>query len=136
MDSRQSGSPGLIESSSAQRAKSRTGQLALSAPRAKAPGFSMSQTGMTIAFDEGTLDQLADRLAARLAGYLAAPPQSDQWLDAKAAAEYLGMTVAALHKHTASNAIPFSQSGPNAKLYFQRSQLDAWRLRRSQGSSS
>jgi hypothetical protein len=54
-------------------------------------------------------------------------------MDSKQAADYLGMSVPALHKLTAADAIPHAQTGPNAKLYFQRSQLDRWRLEDAQG---
>jgi excisionase family DNA binding protein len=52
---------------------------------------------------------------------------SDGWLDAAGAAEYLGMPRTALHKLTAARSIPFEQEGAGCKLYFKRSDLDAWR---------
>jgi hypothetical protein len=78
--------------------------------------------------DDATLDALADLLAPRLAHQLKpAPAPADGWLDAKEAAEYVGLTPAALHKHTAARTIPFEQDGPGCKLWFRRSELDAWR---------
>ena len=55
-------------------------------------------------------------------------------MDAKAAAAYLSVTVAALHKLSAARQIPFHQEAPACKLWFKRSELDAWR--ESGGSSS
>jgi hypothetical protein len=77
--------------------------------------------------DEDTLDALADRLASRLARRLASPPAPDGWIDAKGAASYLSMSRHAVHKLTAARAIPFEQDAPRCKLWFKRSDLDAWR---------
>jgi excisionase family DNA binding protein len=80
--------------------------------------------------DDRALDALADRLAPRLTERLRVAALSvDGWLDARAAAAYLGITLNALHKMTAARRIPFEQHGPGAKCYFKRSQLDAWRRR-------
>lgn len=62
------------------------------------------------------LDRIDERAAA-----------SGRWLDSRAAAAYLGMSVAALHKHTAARTIPFEQEAPNGKCWFDREALDAWR---------
>jgi excisionase family DNA binding protein len=81
------------------------------------------------------LDELDDRalevLAARLAPFLldrlrpAAP--EDRWLASRDAAEYLGLSLASLHRLTAAGAIPFHQNGPACKLWFRLSELDKWR---------
>ena len=89
-------------------------------------------------FDEATLKQLSKAVASEVVSQLSTPltaqdQHSDRWMDAKQAADYLGMTVTALHKLTAADAIPHTQAAPNAKLYFQRSQLDSWRLENAQG---
>jgi hypothetical protein len=52
----------------------------------------------------------------------------ESWMNAKAAAAYLGSTVTALHKLTAARLIPFHQDGPGCKLWFKRSELDEWRV--------
>jgi excisionase family DNA binding protein len=77
-------------------------------------------------------DQVAERVAERLAA--AAPPSDageptseDEWLDARHAAAYLGVHRDTLRKLAAERAIPSEQDGPNCKLYFRRSALDAWR---------
>ncbi len=71
---------------------------------------------------------MADRLAAA-ANALAAPRSSreDEWLDSRHAAEYLGIHRDTLRKLAAERAIPTEQDGPDCKLYFRRSDLDAWR---------
>jgi excisionase family DNA binding protein len=68
-------------------------------------------------------------LAARLEPYFLPPtvPAEDGWLTTAQAASYLGMSISALHKLTAARLIPFEQSGPGAKCYFRRSDLDEWR---------
>jgi excisionase family DNA binding protein len=72
------------------------------------------------------LEQLAERLAPYLRP-VDPPPVDDGWLTTKTAAAYLGMSVNALHKATAERRIPFSQSGPGARCYFRRADLDDWR---------
>jgi hypothetical protein len=80
------------------------------------------------ALDDRALDALAARLAPRLDPRLrAAAPRADEWLDARRAAAYLGLTLNALHKHTAARTIPFEQNIAGGKLWFKRDQLDAWR---------
>jgi excisionase family DNA binding protein len=53
--------------------------------------------------------------------------QDDEWIDSRHAAEYLGVHRDTLRKLAAERAIPTEQDGPNWKLYFRRSDLDAWR---------
>jgi hypothetical protein len=80
------------------------------------------------ALDDLALDELADRLAPKLAARLAArEPLPGEWLASSKAAAYLDLSVNALHKHTAARAIPFEQDGPGGKMWFKRSELDAWR---------
>jgi Helix-turn-helix domain len=59
------------------------------------------------------------------------PPQSapapGRWMGSAAAADYLGISRNALHKHTSARTIPFEQSGPNGKLWFRAAELDEWR---------
>ncbi len=78
--------------------------------------------GTVIAFDEATLDYLAEALAERMAQRLTGPTetQQDGWIDSKEAAAYLGISRDALAKLTAAETIPFSQDGPGAKTYFKR----------------
>jgi excisionase family DNA binding protein len=79
---------------------------------------------------DALLDQIADRVAARLAGSVpqhSSDPQDDEWLDSRHAADYLGMHRDTLRRLAAERTIPSEQDGPNCKLYFRRSALDAWR---------
>jgi hypothetical protein len=75
--------------------------------------------------DDAALDELAAKLAPRLAARLG--QDGDEWLDAKRTAAYLGMSIHALHRLTAARTIPFHQDHPNARLWFRRSEVDAWR---------
>lgn len=92
--------------------------------------------GLSLVLDDEALDHLADALAARLAARQSRPsdPQSeDRWMGSADAADYLGLSKDALHKLTAREEIPFSQAKPRAKLYFQKSALDHWRLANAVG---
>lgn len=75
------------------------------------------------------IDQVADRVAAAVAQRLdagTADPRPE-WLDSRAAAEYLGLHRDTLRKLAAERAIPAEQDGPGCKLFFRRSDLDEWR---------
>jgi len=83
---------------------------------------------LVASLDDPALDALADRLAPKLAERLVAREQApDEWLTSKQAAAYVGISVNALHKHTSARMIPFVQDGPGCKMWFKRSELDAWR---------
>jgi hypothetical protein len=89
------------------------------------------------ALDDAALGVLADRLAPLLADRLG-EHRGDEWLDARGAARYLGLSLPALHRLTTREArakpggIPAHQDTPGGKLWFLRSELDQWR--RGQGS--
>jgi predicted DNA-binding transcriptional regulator AlpA len=74
---------------------------------------------------------VARRMAAALGPYLPRFEQADHrsgWLDFEGAVAYLGMKRGTLYKHTSARTVPFHQDGPGCKLWFLRSELDAWRL--------
>lgn len=78
--------------------------------------------------DDATLRKLIDRAWPIIAERLpAAAPVPDGWLDSNGAAAYLSLSRHALHKLTAAGDIPHEQDGPGCKLWFKRSDLDAWR---------
>jgi excisionase family DNA binding protein len=79
-------------------------------------------TAVLESFDESALQALAIRLKPYLPR-----EEPDGWLDAAGAAAYLSLPKSTLHKLTAERAIPFAQDGPGCKVYFKRSDLDAWR---------
>jgi excisionase family DNA binding protein len=102
-------------------------EVAVSRSKARAAkGGAVSKLGALLA--DLDPDDLRD-LAQRLAPYLPTPtaPVEDRWLTTREAATYLGMTTTALHKLTASRSVPFEQSGPRARCYFRRADLDEWR---------
>ncbi|MHB1568661.1 MAG: helix-turn-helix domain-containing protein [Solirubrobacteraceae bacterium] len=81
---------------------------------------------------DALIDQIAECVAARLAGdgglsLVSESHDADEWLDSRHAAAYLGIHRDTLRKLAAERAIPAEQDGPNCKLYFRRSDLDAWR---------
>ncbi len=74
------------------------------------------------------LGHLADLVAERLAARLTAPTQDgDDWLDTRAAAAYLGVHRDTIRRLAAERVVPSEQEGPGCKLFFRRSDLDAWR---------
>jgi excisionase family DNA binding protein len=83
--------------------------------------------------ESGLFDELLGRLADLVVGRLAAQTAADSsdhlsvWLDARAAATYLGIHRDTLRKFAAQRAIPAHQDGPGCKLYFRRDELDEWR---------
>jgi excisionase family DNA binding protein len=82
--------------------------------------------------DLSVVDQLVDRLAQRVAALVterlsATDDRANEWFDSRHAADYLGVHRDTLRKLASERAIPSEQDGPGCKLYFKRSDLDAWR---------
>jgi excisionase family DNA binding protein len=75
------------------------------------------------------IGRLAELVAERVAARLAAPRQqhADEWLDTRRAAEYLGIGRDSIRRLAAERSIPTEQAGAGCKLFFRRSDLDAWR---------
>jgi excisionase family DNA binding protein len=77
----------------------------------------------TVALDEATLHRVADLIAERL---MLSPANgaSSPWMPTPLAAEYLSLSVDALHRLSAASAIPHRKQG--GRLLFNRVELDAW----------
>jgi excisionase family DNA binding protein len=91
-------------------------------------GRATDQEGLSGAVVSQLVDRLAERIAFALAERLSADDgDGDDWLDSRHAAEYLGLHRDTLRKLAAERTIPSEQDGPGCKLYFRRSDLDAWR---------
>ena len=79
------------------------------------------------------LDQFVAELAARVAENVVAhlvtqrSEAANDWMDARRAAEYLGIHRDGLRRLAAEGTIPAEQAAPGCKLFFRRSDLDAWR---------
>jgi excisionase family DNA binding protein len=75
------------------------------------------------------LGRIADLVVDRLLERTEAPgtDHASTWLDARGAAEYLGLHRDTLRKLAAQRVIPTHQDGPRCKLYFRRDELDEWR---------
>ena len=69
-------------------------------------------------------DLVVDRLVERTEAHSG---EQAIWLDARSAAEYLGIHRDTLRKLAAQRAIPTHQDGPGCKLYSRRDELDEWR---------
>jgi excisionase family DNA binding protein len=85
------------------------------------------------ASDRALIDQVLGRLADLVVDRLIERTEAHRtndvgaWLDARTAAEYLGVHRDTLRKLAAQRAIPTHQDGPGCKLYFRRDELDEWR---------
>jgi excisionase family DNA binding protein len=78
------------------------------------------------------LAQLAELVAAKVLDRLARQEaDADDWLDTRGASEYLGIHRDSIRRLAAERAIPAEQAGAGCKLFFRRSDLDAWRRRGS-----
>lgn len=75
------------------------------------------------------LDRLVERLAVAVAERLAPEPriEADEWLDSRAAAQYLGIHRDTLRRLAAARQIPAEQDGRGCKLFFRRAELAKWR---------
>ena len=86
------------------------------------------QEGLSAALIGQLVDRLAEGIAFAFFERLGADERDgDDWLDSRRAAEYLGVHRDTLRKLAAERAISSEQNGPGCKLYFRRSDLDAWR---------
>src|SRR5579875_198672 len=96
-----------------------------------APGFPAceNQGSLDIATLDGLLGRLADLVVDRLLERASAPDDEHRrdLMDARAAADYLGIHRDILRKLVAERAVPVHQDGPGCKLYFRRDELDQWR---------
>jgi excisionase family DNA binding protein len=85
------------------------------------------------ASNQALIDQVLGRLAELVVDRLVERTEAHRgndvraWLDARTAAEYLGVHRDTLRKLAAQRAIPTHQDGPRCKLYFRRDELDEWR---------
>ncbi len=73
-----------------------------------------------------TIDSLAEAVAAKVSLLLPARCE-DRWLDSAEASDHLRIPLSQLRKLSAAGSIPAHQDTPGGRLYFLRSELDAWR---------
>ncbi len=94
---------------------------------------SVGTTTVTGESDRALIDQILGRFADLIVDRLMertdaqSSDEASTWLDARGAAEYLGVHRATLRKLAAQRAIPTHQDAPGCKLYFRRDELDEWR---------
>lgn len=93
--------------------------------------YATSPTALRTIGESGVLDalitQIADHVVARLTEQKVAAGTTEEWLDSRHAAEYLGVHRDTLRKLAAERTIPSEQEGPGCKLFFRRAALDTWR---------
>ena len=103
-------------------------------PPAESQSTHQPLPAVALTLDDSTVRRLAHAVALELAELTTAAgiktTAPDGWLDAKAAAAYLGLSSThPLHKLTARREIAFSQDTPRGKAWFRRADLDEYRLR-------
>lgn len=97
----------------------------------KEPPMPKAVGGIDSDLIDRVLARLADLVADRLMERTGTPNQPfGDWMDAREAAEYLGVHRDTLRKLAAERAVPVHQDGPGCKLYFRRDELDDWRRSR------
>ena len=100
-------------------------------PRNQAPMLRQVDSGddlSRVVIDQ-LLSRLADLISERLVGRLAdtSERKAEEWMDARSAAEYLGLHRDTVRKLAAERSLPAHQDGPGCKLFFRRGELDEWR---------
>jgi excisionase family DNA binding protein len=82
---------------------------------------------LSLRIPEELLTAVAERVAAlALKRDESATEAASPWLDAEAAAAYIGIPRGQLYKLTAANAIPVRKRRRGQGLRFRREELDAW----------
>jgi excisionase family DNA binding protein len=81
---------------------------------------------LTITVSDELLTLLAERIAERTPTPAPGAEAASPWLDAAAAAAYIGIPRNQLYKLTAANAIPVHRKRRGQGLRFRREELDAW----------
>jgi excisionase family DNA binding protein len=94
-------------------------------PARQAPGSTSREDPLIDQLLGRLADLVVDRLTARAGAD--ADQVADEWMDARAAAVYLGIHRDTLRKLAAERSVPVHQDGPGCKLYFRRDELDEWR---------
>ena len=104
-------------------------ELRLLEGRAQIPNSATGAIAADGTFLDQLVGQLADLVAAKVADRLSRPQTNaaDGWMDTRRAAEYLGIHRDSLRRLAAERTIPAEQAGAGCKLFFRRSDLDAWR---------
>lgn len=78
---------------------------------------------------DAVIEDIVERVASAVVSRLTASRDQEvgEWLDSREAAGYLGVHRDTLRKLAAERTIPSHQDGRGCKLFFRRSDLDAWR---------
>jgi excisionase family DNA binding protein len=95
------------------------------APTPQAPAGTTPESALIDQLLRRLADLIVDRLTERTEA--GSKQDADDWMDARAAAAYLGIHRDTLRKLAAERAVPVHQDGPGCKLYFRRDELDHWR---------
>jgi excisionase family DNA binding protein len=81
---------------------------------------------LAVTLDAATIDALALAVARRV--FESMPdPAADVWINAREAAEHLGIHYSTLKERTAAGELPAYQDTPGGALWFKRSELDEQR---------
>jgi hypothetical protein len=72
-------------------------------------------------------EQLEDLARRVVSGLREADRDRDEWLDLASAARHLRVHPDTLRKRAKRGLVPYEQAGLGCRIYFRRSDLDAWR---------
>jgi|GEM_PF-6757081 len=86
----------------------------------------LSLPQLAVTLDAATIDALAGSIARRVAE-LMPDPSSDPWINAREAAEHLGIHYSTVKERAAAGELPAYQDTPGGALWFKRSELDEQR---------
>ena len=84
---------------------------------------------MRFELTDETLQQLVEEVVYRVRAELEPSEQRQEWLSVDTAARYLDVSAERIRKLTAGRDLPHYQEGPGCRIFFRRSELDAWMIR-------
>jgi excisionase family DNA binding protein len=94
----------------------------------------VSGVELRLVLDDGQLATLRDALPpVEVASTVEPWPE---WMSAETAARYLDITVERIRKLKERGRIPYHQEGPGCRVFFKRTDLDAWMEKHRRGGDA
>jgi excisionase family DNA binding protein len=94
----------------------------------------VSSVELRLVLDDGQLAAIRDALPPVDAAPAVEP--WPEWMNAQTASGYLDITVERLRKLKERGRIPFYQEGPGCRVFFKRTDLDAWMEKHRRGGDA
>ena len=83
---------------------------------------------MKIELTDETLQQLVEEVVYRVRAELEPSEQRQEWLSVESAARHLDVSAERIRKLAAVRDLPYYQEAPGCRVFFRRSELDAWMI--------